>query len=99
MIGSTLRSTGPLLAGLCLPALASAQQLVEPAVIPKHLVAVIGLALAMVIVIVAIALYHDRSVRRQRLAAIERLVAAGHTPPSELVTGLPAALPLPEERR
>lgn len=93
MNASTLRSTGLLVAGLCVTPLASAQ-LTEPEVLPGGLVGIIGLALAMAVAIVGIALFHDRTVRRERLATIERLVAAGHALPSEL-----APLPLAEERR
>jgi hypothetical protein len=44
-------------------------------------------------------LFHNRNRDRQRLAAVERLVAGGHPVPRELITGQKPALPLPEERR
>jgi hypothetical protein len=58
-----------------------------------------ALAVMLVLGIVGTALWHDRSKDRQRLAAIERLVASGQPVPREFITGEKPPLPLPEERR
>jgi len=57
------------------------------------------LGMLFVLGIVAIALFHDRTKDRARLAAIERLVASGQPVPRELITGERLPLPLLEERR
>lgn len=99
MKGSILRSTGLLLAGLCLTPLASAQPVGQLEVIPAEVVGIIALALTMVVAIVSVALFHERKVRRERLATIERLVTGGLAVPRELITGEMPPMPLPQERR
>ena len=99
MMGSTLRRGTLLVAAFSVASLALAQ---EPAMPPPHwgfIATMAAMGMAMVVAIVFVALLHDRSVRRERLTAIERLVASDKPVPRELITGEVPPLPLPQEYR
>jgi hypothetical protein len=99
MIGSTLMRGATLLTTLAATPLALAQ---EPSVMPEHwpfVALMAGLGMLFVIGIVIVALWHDRAVRRERLALVERLVTAGNPVPPALLTDGPTPLPLAQERR
>lgn len=101
MIESILRRLAVLLGGLCAARLALAQ---EPPELhdPTFAIAlpVVVLACMIPIVVVAIINYAEYRQSRERLATVERLVAAGHTVPPELMLpGEPQLTPAQERRR
>jgi hypothetical protein len=97
MIGPALRHTALLFGSLGATPLAFAQE-GEPHDL-RFVLPIVALAFVFVLGILAVALLHERQQNRERLAAIERLVTAGHTVPRELITGERPPLPLPQERR
>jgi hypothetical protein len=106
MIGSSLRPAVVLVGGVCAAPLVVAQEAAEVAerswvndMHPAFMLAFPVSGMLFVLCIIGIALLHDRSMQRERLAAVERLVTAGHTVPRELITGEKPPLMLPEERR
>lgn len=100
MVMSTLRRSAALLASLLATPLALAQE-IELGNAPELAVIlpVIALACAVPIAIVAIINYNEYQQLRERLAAVERLVAAGHTVPHELMLPGDARPTLAEEQR
>jgi hypothetical protein len=99
MIGSSLRRSALLLAGLCATPLALAQEAATHEM-PIVLIATLaGLGMVFVLGVVAVSLFHDRIKRRERLALVEKFVTGGQPVPRELMLDGPVPLPLPEERR
>jgi hypothetical protein len=96
---SMLRRSAVLFAGVCAAPLALAQEAAGQAQ-PWGFIAAVTLgALVIPIAIVAIVNISEYRQTRERLAAVERLVTAGHTVPRELMINEPHRLTLAEERR
>src|SRR5262245_57445523 len=98
MSGSTWRKTALLVGSLGATPLAVAQE-IPPHEMPAFIGLMAGLGMLFVIGIVIVALWHGRAVRRQRLALVEKLVAAGSPVPPALLAEGPMPLPLAQERR
>jgi hypothetical protein len=99
MNASTLRRSATLLAGLGATPIALAQEAATHEM-PVTLIATLaGLGMLFVLGIIGISLFHDYRKRHERLALVEKLVAAGNPVPRELLVDGPLPPTLPEERR
>jgi hypothetical protein len=99
MNGSLLRRTAVLIAGIGAAPLALAQGTAANVPPWSFIATMAGLGLLFAFGIVTVVHTTANRKQRERLATVERLVNAGKPVPQELMTGQPAPLPLPEERR
>jgi hypothetical protein len=98
MNGSTLRHLAGAFAGLGTASLALGQEVAGQAPPWSFITGISAVGMLLPIAIIGIIFYNERRKDNERVAAIERLVTAGHTVPPELAPG-PPRVTLPEERR